>query len=407
MNYTFDPKINVDIQDRCLNWLDLNKTYNIVILKPNKKGTKNVLTQIMVSEPNTKYVIHYNFTLEGNTIEIPADCILEIDGGDLFNGTLVLNDTIILNTNGVDIFSNNPRNDVTLQGTWRDTSGLIDGEDIYLDENGKLKFSNKDYDSSNFSGLGRKYLRKNVHTAAHSQSNTMFQHNVGGNCYIFWLINDRFYYPYDGGSAGFVAGGGQLVRIGTGYDKNELPLEVRQGTKLDIELVSPQITSQPNYKIIFPKGVNVANGLSYGNGKLFLYSQEVNTNGLPEYSNNNVLSYVEKNFLTQEMMQEANTRYIIQYDYDLNGETIIVPANCILDFQGGSIKNGNLIGSSFKINNPYKVDFVNVNIGETEENWAPLVTIPDYQHVIMSEQDFTDMPDAEKRADTIYFIVES
>ena len=54
------------------------------------------------------------------------------------------------------------------------------------------------------------------------------------------------------------------------------------------------------------------------------------------------------------MMSFTNTRYIIQYDYDLNGQTITVPLNCILDFQGGSLRNGTitfnktiLIGSIF------------------------------------------------------------
>lgn len=47
-----------------------------------------------------------------------------------------------------------------------------------------------------------------------------------------------------------------------------------------------------------------------------------------------------KNVLAQEMMSEPNTRYIIQYDYDLNGETICIPEGCTLDFQGGSLNNG-------------------------------------------------------------------
>lgn len=52
-----------------------------------------------------------------------------------------------------------------------------------------------------------------------------------------------------------------------------------------------------------------------------------------------------KNILTQEMMNKTNTRYIIQYDYDLDGETIEVPAGCTLDFQGGSLGNGTLSGN--------------------------------------------------------------
>ena len=53
-----------------------------------------------------------------------------------------------------------------------------------------------------------------------------------------------------------------------------------------------------------------------------------------------------KNVLTQDMISEPNTRYIIQYDYDLDGGTITVPEGCILEFQGGSLDNGTLIGSN-------------------------------------------------------------
>ena len=52
-----------------------------------------------------------------------------------------------------------------------------------------------------------------------------------------------------------------------------------------------------------------------------------------------------KNILTQAMISNANTRYVIQYDYDLNGQAITIPKGCILDFQGGSISNGELVGN--------------------------------------------------------------
>lgn len=57
-----------------------------------------------------------------------------------------------------------------------------------------------------------------------------------------------------------------------------------------------------------------------------------------------------KNILTQAMISNANTRYVIQYDYDLNGQTITIPEGCVLDFQGGSLSNGKIYGK-FKINN--------------------------------------------------------
>ena len=103
-------------------------------------------------------------------------------------------------------------------------------EDIDYDENGKLQFANKAYDASEFSGLGRCYLRKNIQT-------------IGG---------------------------------------------------------------------------------------------------------------VQKNVLVSSMFPEANTIYIIQYDYDLNGATINVPANCVLFFEGGSISNGEIHSDNVVISNSTK-----------------------------------------------------
>lgn len=51
-----------------------------------------------------------------------------------------------------------------------------------------------------------------------------------------------------------------------------------------------------------------------------------------------------KNTLTQDMLSRPNTHYIIQHDYDLNDSEIIIPENCLLDFQGGSFINGIIKG---------------------------------------------------------------
>ena len=63
------------------------------------------------------------------------------------------------------------------------------------------------------------------------------------------------------------------------------------------------------------------------------------------------------NTLTQEMMSNENIKYIIKYNYIL-GENIIVPAKCILEFDGGSIANSTennytLIGTETKVVNLY------------------------------------------------------
>ena len=56
-----------------------------------------------------------------------------------------------------------------------------------------------------------------------------------------------------------------------------------------------------------------------------------------------------KNVLTQEMINRAKTRYIIQYDYDLNGKEITLPEGCVLQFEGGYFKNGTINGNNSKI----------------------------------------------------------
>ena len=55
------------------------------------------------------------------------------------------------------------------------------------------------------------------------------------------------------------------------------------------------------------------------------------------------------NTLTQEMISEPNVIYVLQYDYDLRGETINVPDNCVLKFSEGSLSNGTIQLNNTKI----------------------------------------------------------
>lgn len=56
-----------------------------------------------------------------------------------------------------------------------------------------------------------------------------------------------------------------------------------------------------------------------------------------------------KNVLTQSMINSTNTEYIIQYDYDLLGEIILIPLGSVLHFKGGSFNNGTLVGVGTQI----------------------------------------------------------
>lgn len=58
------------------------------ILRRNIMDGKNILTQDMVNQPHTIYVVQYDFDLDGAQITIPENCILKFDGGSLSNGKL-------------------------------------------------------------------------------------------------------------------------------------------------------------------------------------------------------------------------------------------------------------------------------------------------------------------------------
>lgn len=52
----------------------------------------------------------------------------------------------------------------------------------------------------------------------------------------------------------------------------------------------------------------------------------------------------------------TNTIYEIRYDYDLNGQTVTLPANCVLKFNGGKLSNGIVVGDSTDL----KADIVEI-----------------------------------------------
>lgn len=62
--------------------------------------------------------------------------------------------------------------------------------------------------------------------------------------------------------------------------------------------------------------------------------------------------YIRKGTLTTSDFI-ANTIHIIQYAHDLSGVSITLPENCILEFKGGILFNGILIGNNTKVVNEY------------------------------------------------------
>lgn len=61
-------------------------------------------------------------------------------------------------------------------------------------------------------------------------------------------------------------------------------------------------------------------------------------------------------FKDQIETAEGPTKFVIRWDFDLNDEVVTVPENCILEFDGGSLKNGTIIGQ----------DTVFINVGDVD-----------------------------------------
>lgn len=97
------------------------------------------------------------------------------------------------------------------------------------------------------------------------------------------------------------------------------------------------ITLATNHYKFANKAYN-ASGFS-GKGRIYLRKNIVQ---ITEIIDDNTTITRTINLLTQSMMSNVNTRYIVQYDYDLNGEEIILPEGCVIEYQGGSFSNGKL-----------------------------------------------------------------
>ena len=74
---------------------------------------KNILTEVMINQPNTIYEIRYDFDLNGETIEMHDGCTLKFNGGSLKNGTVIFN-----NTNIASVYTNNIFDNIIFNGSF-------------------------------------------------------------------------------------------------------------------------------------------------------------------------------------------------------------------------------------------------------------------------------------------------
>ena len=111
---------------------------------------------------------------------------------------------------------------------------------------------------------------------------------------------------------------------------------------------------------------------------------QVNVNSL--WSNNSSQLYKtvvlkQRDAIFQQDISIPNTKYIIKWNYDLLGETIHIPENCFLQFDGGSFFNGTLVCDDTQIISYQEDDviFNNITLEGTYTRYNKFnITVEDY-----------------------------
>lgn len=229
---------------------------------------------------------------------------------------------------------------------------IIDSEDIIPKISAinqtSLLLADKSYNPDDFSGLGRVYLRKNMqkvvnpNTGMYYTTNLLTQSMISKENTIYIIqydyslnyqtlnIQNNSVLVFNGGSIdNGTLNCNSTIIVGKFIGNSSLTgTYTYQDAQADEEDITQNQSSVLKFK-----------------DKVY---DEANFSGLGRtYLRKNIVNGV--NILSQDMINNSNTIYHIQYDYNLNGGTLTVPEGCTLDFQGGSFANGTIIGNNTKI----------------------------------------------------------
>ena len=220
----------------------------------------------------------------------------------------------------------------------------------------KLTFADKFFDRSQFSGYGRVYVRKNIQQVKEYSEE------------IITLVDKKFYIctkSIDGQNVAFESGencftNGQIPSVesanfrsvalkvtnndifsiqnaGSGRCRAWMLYE-NDGTVLAVADDNIDSSNAP-YELVVGQHIKgttanlIINHSLIGNGYRKPYVVKRRYTGATHSAN--LLTGIEY----------PNTIYHIQYDFDLNGRVLALPKNSILLFEGGSIKNGDIVGN--------------------------------------------------------------
>lgn len=308
-------------------------TYKTVVLKPNIINDKNILNQGMMNMPNTKYVIKYDFLLSDAIVEKTANVIstnVSHCGNSAYATALaaynLAHDAWIDADNA---YTNDP-NDTTLAAKNAAYAAL---ESAQLTLNGTPQYY---------------YFAGNAINIKKGQNIVIPEGCVLLNDTMISIVN------FD------VAPNDMTAYIGSAtigsYDY-----------KIQDGIVMPA-----NCLIEFDGG-SISNGAIVGDDTYLIFNQNEEdilknvtllgnfiyptANPADKKDNVNGMAkvYLKKNKSFASQVTQQNTIYVIQYDFDLGGESVTIPENCVLEFDGGSLRNGTLVGNNtyLKYNAPF------------------------------------------------------
>ena len=421
--------VNMDVCEKNINMLPMLQTYTTKLLHPNMHCCKNVLTQQMMACENHKYVICWDFDLNGKTITVPKNCILEFDGGSLKNGTIIGQDTVFINVGDVDIWGEN----LTREGTWREHSGgggsqvqsdwnqeddtqpnyiknkpTIPGEQVQADWN-QTNNQAKDFIKNKPIIRETKYIPVNLANQYVFYTNAelaellgltadQFISHVNNYNYTFKVTNSQqevfivpAAYSIDYTNSHRLMGIDGPLTI-------TLTFQISNGVYLNGVLENAETTVFGAVSYNEEQDLDDAQkvrALSNIEGKTYNAAQFSGLGKKILSKNIQQVGGVDKNILEQSMMPVAtggNTVYVINYDYDLNGSTLNIPDGCTLEFDGGSIKNGT-INASYVLLNDWKFDNVTFSSSTafdfTSQIYVPLKNAKEFCETILAHKSLT------------------
>lgn len=217
---------------------------------------------------------------------------------------------------------------------------LPDEEDITAltpDENGNSFLALKDrvYDPAIFSGKGYKFVRKNIINIELATIKISVTNPTTLEGDIYFNINNK------------------------GINVHLSPT-MHNTTKLVSEAIKDALVVAYNdYKVTVANSVVTLTRKYSGNISPTTFEM-YNTGVRVTVEDSTTIS--ERNIITQEDINKADTIYEIRYNFDLDSKTITIPNNCVLYFTSGKFYNGSINMNNTVISTLYEDILSEINI---------------------------------------------